>query len=376
VAGNGPLGQATVAEDGTFALSWAAWGFVVNAPWPTELRWTPDTDTLLAFGATFPTRTPVAEFPLAAASSSWRILLDSKKLTVAMPGSGVKTVTITGRMQRSIAGQWRPQPGVQVGTPGFAAATTDSSGRFGARSTVQHDQSVGVEVSAPDGLFLATPQDAPSAVVAVDVIPKTRIFLSRSVVRSDRTYAVRGRLVFDLASATDAVRALRLQESKSCSTGWRTVSTIRTGSDSRFDVVRKVPHPTWCLRLRFAGSTTLQASVSSTYRTALGDTRIVGFAVKKPTVPWEPTAVFSGKVQVRGTAGWYSPGKKAHLTVWWKPRQAKYWDFWVPSHATSSTGSFSFSQFVWKDADWYLVATISDGKHLRAYSRIVSIDRP
>jgi hypothetical protein len=368
--------QFAVAEDGAFAGSWMASGVAQGAPWPVELRWSPDVDTLLDYAAPFPTQAPVAGFSVGVTPSSWRILVDHKKFTVTMPAGGEKVVRITGTLQRSVAGQWQPQPGVGVMAAGWEGVSTDGSGRFSTPAVVSHDETVTVVTDDPVTLFLTTLQDAPTAAVTVDVIPKSRILWPTAAMAPSRDFRVRGRLMFDRASATDAVRALQLQESKNCSTGWRTVSTIRTWSDSRFDVQRRVPHPTWCLRLRFAGTAAIQPSVSSTYRTSLRETRIANFAVKVPTVAWDPAATFSGKVQVRGKSGWYSLGKKTSIQVWWKPVHQKYWDYWVPSHATSSTGSFRFKQFLWKDADWYLVARINDGKHLWAYSPTVFLDRP
>jgi hypothetical protein len=273
--------------------------------------------------------------------SFWRIRLDQTKIIVKAPA----LTTMSGTLERQVAGVWTPQPNIQV-VDGYGAhgAKTNANGRFSV--TFPWDTDGDVRVIAGDYSTMFTTWAArPVGVATLDVIPTSKVELSSTLVSQWRVFRARGRLTYNTGAAPPLPHNVQLQRSANGRTGWTKVRTIRTEPNGTFDASVQLASVSGHYRVVFPGSSTVQASKSRAYTLSRRETRIASFGFTPTKLKYDDPVRVRGVIQVRTAAGtWVKLGKRVKVDlVLQATKDVNGGHQYVAKRWTGSTGAFSFT---------------------------------
>jgi hypothetical protein len=338
--------EARVATDGTFSVTFRVEGMVPAQPWTAKLYWTPDAETVTAFGSAFGSGL-MKTWPLTGAASSWRVLVDQTDVTVKEPGS----VRLTGAVQRRVNDVWQNEPNITVyGAPGYA--TTNATGNFALTTTPTYDGTISVTLEGIRLLFVRIDEN-PSARVRVDVVPASKLSWTHRTVSADRSVLVRGRLSYTRYNAPDAQRTIYLQRSVNGKTDWSTQGFVQTYDELyQFEDNVRVKNVSGYFRLLYKGGTAVQGSTSPVYQLTRKETRVAKLSITPAKIKKGDLVTFSGIVQKRTSAGSYvNLGKRVKVDVTYRSSLSDARSV-VTRHWTTSSGAFSFKKRISSAGYW------------------------
>lgn len=293
-------------------------------------------------------------------TSPGRLVMDASTYLAAYPAPA----KVTGVVQREVGGKWVPVAGAHVADSSSwtAGATTGADGRFTLLAPSDGGVQLQVEVLGGPAPFLTGLEPG---YVQLTITDKTTLTWAPTRIDARSRALISGTLTATRGNFSGPQKVY-VQQSSDAKT-WTTLGYVMTDWSGNFSQQGYLEHPSGYFRLRFFGSSALQASSTAAVRMSRIDTRVVRLDAAPEPVAAGRTIRVAGTVQ-RFTSGAWRPMPKGQVVeLFFRAKGGSTYTY-QGSGRTTSTGAFSIPVTARRDGYWSAVWFTPLGTYVNAYS--------